>query len=194
MKKRFLLMLSFIFGITTLGFAQATRTITNADLEKYKEKREKAEAEYRATYKERGLPSPEELRQREVERQKYLSEYAQRAEQERIARENVQAQIQYEMNLRRNNNGGQNVVVYNQQPGYTGGQILYPYGYGRGWYQRNPRVVFQPVQPHTQLSPLLPNVQINTTPTRIFTTPNNYPRRIYSTPPRRIGGRGSRGN
>ena len=47
-------------AIPELGISQ-TRTITNADLEKYKQKRLAAEKELRENYRELGFPSPEEL-------------------------------------------------------------------------------------------------------------------------------------
>jgi hypothetical protein len=65
--------------VATVGgagsFAQ-TKTVTNADLEKYRQARFTAEAEYRANAKRLGLPSPEELAAREAERQKRLFEFA----------------------------------------------------------------------------------------------------------------------
>lgn len=111
MKKRILLILSLI--LITSGFAQAQtarRTVTNADLEKYRQKRVRAEADYRANYEKLGMPSPEELEKQEAERQAWLAEYAQQAEAENqqtegyfLARANqlksqiigVQAQINY---------------------------------------------------------------------------------------------------
>src|SRR4051812_3578830 len=71
MKNGVLLILSLIFVTSNIVSAQtAKRVITNDDLEKYRVKRETAESEYRRTYKERGMPSPEELEQREKESQK----------------------------------------------------------------------------------------------------------------------------
>lgn len=68
MKNRIWLALGLIFVVSNLVLAQtAKKTITNFDLEKYKDRREQSEAEYRRTYKERGLPSPEELEQQREE-------------------------------------------------------------------------------------------------------------------------------
>lgn len=175
---------------TSFSFAQATRTVTNADLEKFRQKREQNEAEYRATYRQRGLPSPEELAEREKQRQKDLAEYAARARAEEQQR---QYQIQIPLGqtvVQTVYPTGQNGAYYNGQT-YYGGQSFGSYFYNGRWYRGGQRNFYNynNVQPHTQLSPLLPNVQINTTPTRIFTTPNNQPRRIYSTPNRRGGRR-----
>lgn len=186
MKKQILLSLSLVLMSAVFGFAQTTRTVTNADLEKFRQKREKNEAEYRATYKQRGMPSPEELAEREARRQKDLAEYADRAR----TQEQQQQQYQIQIPL------GQTVVqtVYPAESNgqtYYGGQSLGSYFYNGRRYRgsRGNFYNYNNVQPHTQLSPLLPNVQINRNPTRIFTTPNNQPGRIYSSPGRGGGRR-----
>lgn len=64
----FVLLLSASFS----GFAQ-TKTITNADLEKYRQKRLLAEKELRENYEKLGFPSPQELaRQNERSRRELL--------------------------------------------------------------------------------------------------------------------------
>ena len=198
MKKQILLILSLILGTTTFSFAQATRTVTNNDLEKFRQKREQAEAEYRATYKERGLPSPEEIEQREAERQKDLADYAARARASQQREDEIRAQSN-EFIMQNNYPGAEKGSYYGQRPLYQGGQVSVPFlyngygGYYNGYYgsrYRRNRRIYPNIPPHTQLSPLLPNVQINRNPTLIFTTPTNFPRRIYASP---IGGsRGGR--
>jgi hypothetical protein len=75
----------FIFAMAISVMAQ-TKTITNADLEKYRQARLTAEREYRENYERLGMPSPAELDRRneqsriEVER---LSEKLRTAELER---------------------------------------------------------------------------------------------------------------
>jgi hypothetical protein len=77
MKERILLILSLILIVGSFAFAQtARRTITNEDLEKYRQARVKSEAEYRENYKKLGMPSPEELEKREAERRVWLEEYS----------------------------------------------------------------------------------------------------------------------
>jgi hypothetical protein len=66
MKKRILLVLSLIFSISTIASAQV-KTVTNAELEKFRQKRVAAEKEYLATYAERGLPSPQQLEKERLE-------------------------------------------------------------------------------------------------------------------------------
>lgn len=60
MKRRLLFILCFILGVGNLAFAQR-KTVTNADLEKYRQKRVAAEKDYRENYEKMGFPSPEEL-------------------------------------------------------------------------------------------------------------------------------------
>lgn len=64
MKKSFLAVSFLIFGFALVSFAQNAKTVTNADLEKFRERRLQAEADYRANHKKLGMPSPEELEQR----------------------------------------------------------------------------------------------------------------------------------
>ena len=128
MKKQILLILSLILGATTFSFAQATRTVTNSDLEKFRQKREQAAAEYRATYKERGLPSPEELAQREAERQKELSDYAARARALQQREDEIRAQSD-EFIIQNSYPGAQNGNYYGQSPYYAAGQVSVPFLY-----------------------------------------------------------------
>jgi hypothetical protein len=64
-------------GIPVFG---QTKTVTNADLEKFRQERLKAEAEYRANYARWGFPSPEE---RDRQREQNLKEAAERIVQAR---------------------------------------------------------------------------------------------------------------
>ena len=65
MKKRLLFVLCSIFVAANLTAAQ-TKTVTNSDLEKYRQKRLQAERDYRENYAKLGFPSPEEL-ERQIE-------------------------------------------------------------------------------------------------------------------------------
>src|SRR5687768_8751160 len=67
----FVFCLIFVF----VSFLSAQRTVTNADLEKYKQTRLQADKDYRDNYQRLGLPSPEELEKRRE---------ASRAETERL--------------------------------------------------------------------------------------------------------------
>lgn len=84
MKNKLWLTLGFIFVISNIVLAQtAKKTITNEDLEKFKQKRLQAEAEYKAKYKELGMPSPEELEKRNRESLEWKQEFSRQAEANR---------------------------------------------------------------------------------------------------------------
>ncbi|HEX8287085.1 MAG TPA: hypothetical protein VF556_03770 [Pyrinomonadaceae bacterium] len=175
MKKRllFILVLSFfVLAPVSAQTRRATKTVTNADLEKYRQKRLQSEREYRDNYEKLGFPSPEELqRQREQsraaneqaivrQREKRLqneSDYTEQADVLRAEIASVEAQINYVRSL----------FPANQPPTsyFTGG--VAPFGYARGgqsnsvWrgdatgrvffggrvYTPNPRSVYGSVQP-----------------------------------------------
>lgn len=72
--------------------AQRAKTVTNLDLEKYREKRLKAERDYNENYARMGFPSPEEL-QKQIEKSRLEREQlAARLTAERIQRERIEAE------------------------------------------------------------------------------------------------------
>ena len=168
MKERTLLVLSLILILASLAGAQtARRTITNQDLEKYRQRREQQEADYRANYKKLGMPSPEELEQREAERQAWLDEFAKKARAENQetqgdfqARANylksqiagVQAQIDYLRGLIGNLPERNSIFITPDQLPSVG---IVSYGYiprgnfGGGYYSPRNNVV---VAPNAQLA------------------------------------------
>jgi hypothetical protein len=73
------------FGISAQG--NAAKTVTNADMEKYRQARVKADEEYRQNYQRLGLPSPEELERREVERQKRFDEFSEKLKAQQLQKE-----------------------------------------------------------------------------------------------------------
>jgi len=61
--KKIAVVFCVLFSLSVVGSAQTSRrTVTNFDLEKYRDQRVAAEREYRETYAQRGMLSPEELR------------------------------------------------------------------------------------------------------------------------------------
>ncbi|NOT49124.1 MAG: hypothetical protein HOP17_15445 [Acidobacteria bacterium] len=79
--------LSAVFPI----FAQQARTVTNADLEKYRNKRVQAERDYEQNYARMGFPSPEELK-KQIEKGRVEREaLSARLTAERIQREEAEA-------------------------------------------------------------------------------------------------------
>ena len=75
MKNKTAVFLSFILAFSFSAFAQ-TKTVTNADLEKFRQKRLQAEREYRENYERLGFPSPEELESKRIADEKELIEYS----------------------------------------------------------------------------------------------------------------------
>jgi hypothetical protein len=88
MKQKMMLIFCLIFSMSALSFAQSP-SVTNADLEKYRQERLRADKEYRENYAKLGFPSPEELdRERKeslIEAEKLAAKLrAERLEQERV--------------------------------------------------------------------------------------------------------------
>jgi hypothetical protein len=96
MKTRILLIICVLLAANSV-FAQR-KSITNASLEKFKQERLQREADYRANYKKLGLPSPEELAQREAEEQKRLTEYT---ANRRVQRQQIESNFQVRANALR---------------------------------------------------------------------------------------------
>jgi hypothetical protein len=158
MKGKFWLVLGLIFVVSNIGSAQtANKTITNADLEKFKKKRVQAEKEYRAKYKERGMPSPEELERQIAENNREREALSQRLQQEKQQSQdywqsmagvlrneliNINAQIDYVNTQLAGMPSGNQIYL---RPGQisSGGVIGYGYGYGRRGAVR-PRTVVRP--------------------------------------------------
>ena len=87
--KKLVLLLVVSVAVSNIVFGQ-TKTITNADLEKFREKRVQQEEDYQANYKRLGMPSPEELKQKESERQQNLTKFAKKA---RIKEQQTQSSL-----------------------------------------------------------------------------------------------------
>ena len=143
MNKKFLFVAAMIFAVSGISFAQ-TKTITNADLEKYRQKRLQAERELRENYAELGFPSPEELeRQNEIDRQEFI-DLSERFASERIAEEDEENYYQDGDVYTTNGNNARypypnpNFVDY----GRYGGNFtpFYYYGNRRFNYGRNRRI------------------------------------------------------
>ena len=81
----------FVFVLTFTAVGQ-TKTVTNLDLEKYKDQRVKATADYRENYKRLGMPSPEELARRNEQDRKDLAELSVKLRAERLAKERLAAE------------------------------------------------------------------------------------------------------
>ncbi len=145
-----------------IAVSAQTRTVTNSDLEKFRQERERAEADYRANYAKRGMPSPEELakinEQKRRERDQFSAELRARREsaegdivdRARLIRSqlaSVNAQISYLLGLRGSSFG---------QP-----QTYWSYAYRNYGYQ-------SPVYPARRTTQLPTNLQTVTDISRMY--------------------------
>jgi hypothetical protein len=87
-KLLFVFCLILISASTT--FSQR-HSVTNSDLERYKQKRLQAEREYRENYERLGFPSPDELERRREQSFKETVELSARLRSARIERERIEA-------------------------------------------------------------------------------------------------------
>jgi len=100
----------------------SARTVTNADLEKYRDARVKADEDYRQNYAKLGMPSPEELEKREADREKRLTDLSLRLQAEREQKEYLERLAQI--------NSGPPVVYVVPQTNYAPAQYgYYPFGF-----------------------------------------------------------------
>jgi hypothetical protein len=140
MKRRSLFVLVSIFVLAGFAWAQK-RTVTNADLDKYKDQRVRAETDLRENYEKLGFPSPDELARREAETVKLRNELAAKLRQEAIDQERIDAQYRTAVAAAYAAQPRQIVV----QGGYDDyGFLSYGgYGFGGGFGQagRFPRVI-----------------------------------------------------
>jgi hypothetical protein len=100
--KKIAVVFCVLFSFSAVASAQTTRrTVTNFDLEKYRDQRLAAEREYRETYAQRGMLSPDEIKAASNARIQQTLDLAARMsaeelEQQRIALEAQAQQIQIE--------------------------------------------------------------------------------------------------
>ncbi len=146
--RKIFLCVSLISLFSIVNFGQNKKVITNLDLEKYRQQRVQADADYDRKAEAGAVPSKTELEKREQERQKFISEFSQKATAARSEAENYwQAQayqlrteiaaVEAEANYIRTRVG----EIPQQQVYYSIGSLPYAYGgigYGSFGYQRFP--------------------------------------------------------
>jgi hypothetical protein len=81
------LILIGLSAVCAMAQDNSAKTVTNADLEKYRQARVKSDEDYRQNYQRLGLPSPEELERRETERQQRLSDLSEKLAARRLQNE-----------------------------------------------------------------------------------------------------------
>ena len=197
MKKRLLFVLCLIFVTTIVTFAQ-TKTVTNSDLEKHRQKRLQAEKEYRENYEKLGFPSPEEL-DRQIEQDRIeRSELAERLrneklERERMQREDNQRQAQIEILRGNANQYSQSVQTGSNYSPFTNFGSYPFFSFPNGYYYNHSnrfsgrRGYFRGGSFYDSVSPInvypSSGVRISTGGVRIGITSggNRFPSRIKST-------------
>lgn len=129
----------FVFVLTLTAVGQ-TKIVTNLDLEKYKDQRVKAIADYRENYQRLGMPSPEELARRNEQDRKDLAELSVKLRTERLEKERLAAERERAERYA----APSNYVVYDS-PRFNSDPYVYSTFYSGGRYYRRPIR-----QPYTQ--------------------------------------------
>ena len=88
-------MLMFIVAAATVSASAQRKTITNADLEKYRQERLAAEKDYRDNYASRGMPSPEELEKRRELSRIAAEKLSERLRSEELERARLERSLDY---------------------------------------------------------------------------------------------------
>ena len=134
MKMRIVFLICFGLTAVVLTAAQGW-TVTNADLEKYAEARQKAERDLRENYSRLGFSSPEERERRNAAEAKERAELSARLRQGRLERERSAAEVEQLRVRQARYDAYVRVLSYDRQPqDYYPGYLVYGYGWGRrGW-------------------------------------------------------------
>jgi len=114
MLRRPFFVLCLVSIVVVGGYAQARRSVTNTDLERYRQQRVSAEREMREEYTKLGFASPDELARRNAQSEQELIDLSHRLRADRLERERVELE--------------QERLWQMSQPVQT--QIPYGYGYG----------------------------------------------------------------
>ncbi len=134
MKKFVILILSLTTALST--FAQ-TKTITNADLEKFRQQRVESEKKLKERYAEMGFPSPEQIERQNAERRAELEEYADYLREQKIQSQN---DIIAQANILRSQIAAVDAQInYLRRQGstYYSSPFIYSYGYAPFGFRGN---------------------------------------------------------
>ena len=131
MKRRILFLLSIVVLATISGAAQ--RSVTNADLEGYRAARLRAEADLRADYARRGLPSPEEMAMRNEESAREAVELSNKLRADRLERDRMSMELRIADRMHEDFVRSQQ-PVYRTRQGYESPLYANPYVDGGGFF------------------------------------------------------------
>ena len=119
MRSKITALMCFVLA-SVISLAAQTKSVTNADLEKYRQARLTAEREYRDNYEKLGMPSPEELDRRREQSLIETEKLSAKLRDEQLERDRLDAQRQqYES--------------YNASPQVIYEQPYYDSGYFWSW-------------------------------------------------------------
>lgn len=157
-----------------------TKSVTNAQLEKFRQERLKAEKEYRENYERLGMPSPEELERRREQSQKEMEELSAKLRAERLERERIEAEQEAARINYLNSQSG--VVVEPSYVPFASSTYVpfesYSYSYGYPYYYPRYRFPYRKFRPRGQTG-YFAGGQFWPTP-----APDNRPRPMFRRPTR----------
>lgn len=107
MKRQAIFVLALVFGISSFTFAQM-KTVTNSDLEQFRQKRLQAERDLEENYEQMGFDSPEEIERQNEESQRQLRDLSDNLRETRLTRESQNSQNNYGTNEGQYFNGNSN--------------------------------------------------------------------------------------
>lgn len=152
MKKIAAVLIVVFSGVLVMDAQRAARTVTNAELAKFRDRRLAAEQEYRDNYQRLGMPSPEdlaEMRDRDMDDRIELADQLRRARLEKERLELDQRRVDIDADRlaleRRAADAQMSYPDYGGYGGFYGGGYGYPgvfggggFGFGGGFYGRPP--------------------------------------------------------
>lgn len=154
MKQVFILVLIFVAANLTIA---QTKTVTNSDLEQFRQKRLKAEKDYRENYEKLGFPSPEDFDRQNEQSKRELAELSRRIEAENARKESLEQLARNNTLLEKFNSANLQLFYLRRQAnGFSHQNYIYSYGYAPYFYRH--RRVADPN--YIQPLPNLANYQI----------------------------------
>jgi predicted RND superfamily exporter protein len=140
MKQLFILSLSLLTAVS--AFAQ-TKTVTNSDLEKFRQQRVESERKLRTDYAKMGLPSPAEIERRTRQSRAEFEQYSDQLRQRRVQSQNDLVTQANNLSIQIASIDAQINYLRRQNTNYSNQNYVYSYGYAPYGYPRNRSVLPQ---------------------------------------------------